>query len=820
MNNSDQIKNQAEMESSNPRLKADKSQGAQTNNPAAGQDLGMSEERYRTILDAIEDGYYEVNLAGSFTFFNNSMCRILGYTPDEMMGLNYRQYMKAKEAASTFEIFNRVFTTGIPAKAHDWNIVKKDGSQAYAEASVSLMKDSDGAPIGFRGIARDITEQKKAREALRESEERYRTILETIEDGYYELDLTGRSTFYNYALCTILDIDPGDMLGIDYYSYMNEEDSARAFQIYNSVFRTGQPARSFNWKILKRDGSEVFLDTSVSLIRNSSGEPAGFRGITRDVTARKRAQEALQQSEAKYRLIAENISDIIWTTDADFIYTYISPSVKKLLGFTPEETLGQPLVRTSAPRYRSRIDEALAGVKMRAGRGEAVEPGVISLSPEEIYHNRKDGHRIWAETQANILYDEKGDFIGLIGSTRDISDRKRVELERQRLEDQLQRAQKMEAIGTLAGGVAHDLNNILSGIVSYPELLLLDLPEDSPLREPIMIIQESGLKAAAIVQDMLTLARRGVTVKHVVNLNDIISRYLHSPECVKMRSFHPLVRIKAELEPELLNVSGSPVHLSKAVMNLVSNAAEAMVDGGEAVIATSNLYLDKPVHGYETIPEGDYVMVRVSDSGIGIAPADRERIFEPFYTKKVMGRSGTGLGMAVVWGTIKDHKGYIDLHSVEGQSTTFTLYFPITDQAVEEEKQRFIMDDYRGRGERILIVDDVKEQREIAGKLLEKLGYRVSAVSGGEEAVQYLTNNRADLLLLDMIMAPGIDGLETYKRILELHPGQRAVIASGFSETDRVREAQSLGAGPYLKKPYTLEKIGIAVSTELKRKDR
>jgi CheY-like chemotaxis protein len=250
-------------------------------------------------------------------------------------------------------------------------------------------------------------------------------------------------------------------------------------------------------------------------------------------------------------------------------------------------------------------------------------------------------------------------------------------------------------------------------------------------------------------------------------------------------------------------------------MNLVTNAAEAMPDGGTIYISTQNIYLDQPVEGYDEIEEGDYVVLKISDSGIGISPADKERIFEPFYTKKIMGRSGTGLGMAVVWGTVKDHKGYIDLRSTEGQGTTVTLYFPIIREPLADDQSAAALVDSNGHGKKILVVDDIEEQRHIATLMLRKMGYDVNAVPGGAEAIEFLQDHSADLIVLDMIMDPGIDGLETFKQILRIHPDQKAIIASGFSETWRVKEAQRLGAGAYVKKPYTLENIGQAVNAEL-----
>ncbi|MBW1922968.1 MAG: response regulator [Deltaproteobacteria bacterium] len=393
----------------------------------------------------------------------------------------------------------------------------------------------------------------------------------------------------------------------------------------------------------------------------------------------------------------------------------------------------------------------------------------------------------------------------------EMEERVRAEKERLEIEKRLQRAKKMEALGTLAGGVAHDLNNILSGILSYPELLLMDLPGDSPLRGPLTTIHQSGKKAAAIVQDLLTLARRGVQVKEEVRLETVVSDYLRSPEFKKLLRYHPGVRVSRRSRPGLPPILGSPVHLSKALMNLVSNGAEAMPQGGEINIDLEACTLDRPVRGYDEVKPGEYVVLSVSDNGSGILPDDLDKIFEPFYTKKKMGRSGTGLGMTVVWGTVEDHGGYIDVTSIPGEGTTFHLYFPASPTRAAEAEKVFSLDRYRGRGQCILVVDDVPEQREIASAMLERLGYSVNAVASGEKALSYLESRTVDLVILDMIMEPGMDGLETLRRILKSNPEQRAIIASGFSETDRVKEARRLGARAYLKKPYSLEGIARAV---------
>jgi CheY-like chemotaxis protein len=376
----------------------------------------------------------------------------------------------------------------------------------------------------------------------------------------------------------------------------------------------------------------------------------------------------------------------------------------------------------------------------------------------------------------------------------------------------------MEALGTMAGGVAHDLNNVLGVLVGYSELMMMKIPENEPLWKYAANIHQSGERGAAIIQDLLTLTRRGVMVADVANLGLLIATYLKTPEFARLRLDHPQVDFRTELDPALMNIKGSPTHLTKTVMNLVSNAAESISGPGKVFIKTENRYLDAPVRGYDEVREGEYVVLTVSDTGQGISSSDLEKIFEPFYTKKVMGKSGTGLGLAVVWGTVKDHEGYIDVQSEEGAGSVFTLYFPATREGLSAEKPHASMDQYMGAGETILVVDDIEGQRELAVSMLTRLNYKVSAVASGEEAVAYLQSRQADLLLLDMIMDPGIDGLETYSRILEIHPRQKAVIISGYTETDQVRKVQALGAGGFIRKPYVLENIGMTIRNELSRR--
>jgi signal transduction histidine kinase/ActR/RegA family two-component response regulator len=473
------------------------------------------------------------------------------------------------------------------------------------------------------------------------------------------------------------------------------------------------------------------------------------------------------------------------------------------LGYTREELLSFTPRDITSPEEYERIADKRIGL---ASQGDILA---------ETIHVTKDGRKIPVESNIR-QFQYLGKQVAL-SISRDITDRRRAEEEKRSLEERLNRAEKMESLGTLAGGVAHDLNNVLGIVVGYAEMLLDDVDKSSPLRHGLENIMTGGQRAAAIVDDLLTLARRGVTGRKVLNLNKIIADCQQSPEFESLSSYHPSVKIKTDLDPDLPNISGSSVHLGKSLYNLISNASESMPIGGTVTIKTTNQYLDKPIQGYDQIREGDYVVLSVSDTGEGIQTTDLKRIFEPFYTKKVMGRSGTGLGLAVVWGTVKDHHGYINVESEEGKGSTFTLYFPVTREEITSEHIAVPVSEYMGQGESILVVDDVREQRDLAAGMLRKLNYNVASVSSGEEAIAYLKEYAVDLILLDMIMDPGMDGLDTYMSILKIRPKQKAIIVSGFSESDRVHAALDLGAGTYVRKPYIKEKLGLAVKKELER---
>ena len=714
--------------------------------------------------------------------------QMVNHTAENMGDIVDMTHEFAMGLAEYFDVLHRVSLGDLEAR------VQGESSVELLESLKSMTNQM------IASVKAEIDQRQKATRELQVSEERFRTVAEKAPIGITIMNPDRTFQFINQTFTEIFGYTLTDIP--DKCVWFSKAYPDRELREKNIA----------SWETYGRDKAgigEVRPSLSVVRCKDGSDKTISFRTVVlengnhyvtyEDITQQASAQKAIRESEEKYRSLVDNIQDGVVLLEKEQ-FLFVNDAFARMVGHTASEMVGMAFGGFVAPE-----DSAMVADRYRKRQqGEEV---ARSYEIQLLHKDRKT--RINVNLNMGVI--DYQNRVVTIGTVKDITERKVAERERQKLAERLQRSKKMEAIGTLAGGVAHDLNNILSGIVSYPELLLMDLADDSPLKRPLSTIQKSGERAAAIVQDLLTLARRGVATMEVIDLNQIVADYLKSPECAKMRSFHPRVTVESRLDPELFTILGSPVHLSKTVMNLVSNAAEAMPDGGMVTISTENRYVDKPFKSYDDVREGEYVVLTLADNGVGISARDMEQIFEPFYTKKVMGRSGTGLGMAVVWGTIRDHKGYIDVKSVEGQGSTFTLYFPMTREQMKNSTQSPSVNDYMGNGESILVVDDVEEQRTIAAAMLIRLGYRVAAVSSGEAAVNYMKSNVADIMILDMIMDPGIDGLETYRRVAAFKPGQKAVVASGFSETERVKALGRLGVEAYVKKPYSLEKIGMAV---------
>lgn len=514
------------------------------------------------------------------------------------------------------------------------------------------------------------------------------------------------------------------------------------------------------------------------------------------------SDKALAESEKNLSEVIENAHIPIMIVNSKNKIEYINSEFIKFFGYTLDDIPSMKEWWKKA--YNNDLQEKDAYCLLKSVSGGNINKNELSLRQMTI--TCKDPLKLKSvEISSSIIGNRR--LFTLI----DMTERIKTEKEKELLEQRKHRSQKMEAIGLMAGGVAHDLNNILSGIVGFPEMILLDMSKSNPLYRPIEIIYESALRASAVVDDLLTVARGVASKKDVCDLNILVKDFLASPECIKMQSYHKYIEIIEYFDPDLIPVKCSSVHIKKVIMNLVSNALEAIDTSGIINISTESIYLDRPVQGYTNISIGEYSVISISDNGSGISKDDLERIFEPFYSKKVMGRSGTGLGLSIVWNTINDHNGYIDIKTSK-EGTTFKIYLPSTRESIQSEEEETNIIDLVGNNEKVLVIDDEPNQRTLSSVLLKRLNYQVETVSSGEEAIEYLKNKNADILLLDMVMDPGMNGYETYQIIKKKIPDQKAIVASGFARTKDVENTIKLGAGDYIKKPYTIRALGLALN--------
>lgn len=819
-----------------------------------------NENRLRTILENLPGDVIVHDLDGNILLVNDEACRVKGYPEEELLNMSIQDLDPDTTIRNDKANVWEKLKPGRPACIESIS-VRKDGSRYVNEVHLNAA-ELEGRPVVL-AISFDISEHKRLQEMLKQRAELER-LISAISSEFVGLSADRIDPGIDRALASI-----GTFSGADRaYVFLFQENNEIVDNTHEWCAKGIEP----NIEILKNRLlskhhpllDEVMRKREVHAVPNLSDFPSEYGGekehlemhdaeslivVPMNVEGRligflglqslQKARPWSKDVQLLLRVVGETLSNAIERKQAEkeqenlqkklanaleiarlgpYEYDFardifiVNDPFYKILRTTTLQMGGNQLPKSEYFRRFVHPDD-LPFIEKKIQ--ELIDTtGFVSGSQAEhriVYPDETTGHiSVWG----SIEKDSNGHPIKMYGVIQDITERKQTEKKLKESEEKLARSRKMESLGLLAGGVAHDLNNVLSGIVSYPELLLLGLPRDSKLRKPIQTIQESGNRAVAIVQDLLTIARGVASSKEPLNLNTVIKGYLNSPEFFKLKQYYPSVAIKTDFDPDLFNVIGSPIHLSKVIMNLVSNASEAIENSGVIIISTRNRYLDGPVRGYEDVNEGEYAVLSISDNGSGIQEEYLGRIFEPFFSKKHIGRSGTGLGLAVVWNIMQDHDGYIDVSSDE-RGTIFDLYFPISRIAIQKKDMPKSIEELKGNGEIILVVDDVESQREISCSMLDALNYKAASVSSGEDAVEYLKENSVDLVLLDMIMSPGINGRETYERIIKIRPGQKALIVSGLAETDEVKKTQALGAGQYLKKPLTLERIGLAIKQEL-----
>jgi len=764
--------------------------------------LMNSEEKFRNIVEASPMGMhmYQLDPKGRLVFIaaNNAADKITGIDNQKLIGLTIEQAFPNLIETEVPDIFKRVAAEGI--SWHKDQIQYKD-NKIDGAFEAHAFQTSPGKMVA---MFIDVAERINAEKAMRESEKRFRDIALSSSDWIWEIDSTGKFTFVSEGVKSVIGYEPDELIGKSLFDIVSHDEAEILRELFIMVSSRKQNITDWiNWNIHK-DSTLICIQSNGVPIIDNNGNLLGYRGINKDITNQKRSEERLRQSEERYRTLIESMQEGLLIISTEDVVIFSNKAAGEILGLPQDKIIGSNFDEVTTNKDLPKIYQNILNEQNR-GYGK-----------NEVVIERLDGHKRHILLSATILKNHDGNILGSFGILTDITELKSAEKEKLELREQLTNAQRMESLGILAGGVAHDLNNILGPLVAYPDLIRMKLNDDSPVIQDILKIKKSAERAAGVVQDLLTLARRGRYELAPVNMVNIIDSYLKSPEFTIIKLQHPGITLTTDFNENTPMVYGSESHLLKIIMNLVINALDAMPKEGELRIKLDHGYIDRLAGGFDNLVAGDYIIFTVSDNGMGIGKKDLKHIFEPFYSKKKMGRSGSGLGLSIVYGIVKDHNGYIDVKSEVDKGSDFVVYLPVVKTASKVKDQEVI--DIRGN-EKILVVDDMQEQRELSVTILSSLGYRVIAAANGREAVEYLKTDRVDLVILDMIMEEDFDGLDAYKEIIKIHPGQKAIIASGFSQTDRVKEAEKLGVGKYIKKPYNMQILGRAIREILSQKE-
>jgi PAS domain S-box-containing protein len=634
-----------------------------TKRKQAEETIRESEEKYRTILESMQESYFEIDLKGNYTFFNDSLCEDHGYSRQELMGMNYKAYTTPETAKRAYQFFNEIYRTGRPKRILDHEIIRKDGSRRMIDMSVSLMRSPSGEPSGFWGMGRDVTDRIEAEQALKKSEERYRTILDTMEEGYFEDDLKGTLTFVNDAACRLMGYDRDELIGMNYRNYSSPETARQMYEVYHRIFESGNPEFMMDYEIIRKDGSVRTHQANAALLRDQAGRPKGFRVLARDITERKRAED-----------------------------------------------------------------------------------------------------------------------------------------EKAKLEAQLLQAQKMESVGRLAGGVAHDFNNMLSVILGYTELIKLRLEPDNPLLHDLMEIERAAGRSKDITAQLLAFSRKQIISPRPMNLNDLIS----STQKTLARLIGEDIDLRFYPGEGLWSIRFDLSQMEQILVNLAVNARDAMPHGGKLTIETANILMNEDycrVHLGST--PGPYVLLAVSDNGSGMDKETLQNVFEPFFTTKEIGK-GTGLGLATVYGIVQQNNGFINVYSEQGQGTTFKIYLPRSMDGVEVSEEILQQPVASGSG-KVLLVEDDDLMRKMTTDMLETIGYSVLAVGSPLEALSICEEKdaRFDLVITDVVM-PGMSGRELRDKLGIIRPDIKVLFMSGYTSNVIVHHGVLEEGVHFIQKPFSL----------------
>ena len=771
-----------------------------TSRKNAEKTIRKSEERYRTVFESTATANIIVAEDTMILFANSNFEEMTGYSRRELEGkMSWTSFVVEEdlERVKTYHMMRRLKPGSVP-NSYELRFINRQGQVRDLFMSVAVIPETK---VSVASII-DITERKQAEEALKKSEERYRTIFEHTGNASVLLgdDTTILLANSNYE--KLSGYSRQELEGkMSWTTFVDKEDLEKMRQ-YHEMRRIeqGSAPESYEFRFINRNGEKRDIFLSIAIIPGTKVSVASLM----DITERKQVEESLQQSEAKYRFLTEKMNDLIWTANLDFNLTYISPSVVKLLGFTPEERIRQnPAEMMTSKSYAIALD--VLSKELKNEQEEGFDPDRSVKMELDFY--RKNGSIVRMESVMSAIRDHDGKIVGIHGVSRDITERKRAEEEKERLEAQLAQAQKLESIGTLAGGIAHDFNNILSAIIGYTELAMDDVSDTKKTRSELKEVLKAGDRAKDLVRQILAFSRQTETKHSPLALHTIIK------ETIKM--MRSVIPTTIEIRQNLIDsgiVMSDPTQIHQIMMNLFTNAVHAMdKTGGVLDVSLKRVSIngDAETHDLDLSP-GSYLRISVSDNGQGMTPEVMARVFDPYFTTKEVGR-GTGLGLSVVHGIVKSHGGVITCKSTHGEGTIFDVYLPELDSGKETLNTHEKKPLPTGT-ERILFVDDEPVLIDLTKKMLENLGYTVVTRTSSIEALELFRNNpdKFDLVITDMTM-PAMTGDKLTQRILEIRKDILVILCTGYSELISEEKAKKIGVKEFIMKPLVVRDLAIAI---------